>query len=435
MTRITGMVVHDLRFPTSDLLDGSDAMNPDPDYSAAYVALSTDDSALTGHGMTFTIGRGNELCCAAIEAFRDHVVGRDLDELEHAPGAFWRDLAGDSQLRWVGPEKGVVHLATAAVVNAVWDLFARRAHQPLWHYLAGLSDDQIIEAVDFRHITDALTPDDARHLLHSAEAGREARERALLADGYPAYITSAGWLGYPDDLLRSRCREALADGWNDLKIKVGRDLDDDIRRTRILREELGPGRRLLIDANQVWDVDQAIDWVRALKDAEPWWIEEPTSPDDILGHARIAQAVRPIRVATGEHCHNRVMFKQFFQAGAIDIAQIDGCRLGGVNEVIAVLLLAAKFGVPVCPHAGGVGLCQHVQHFSMFDLLRVSGRSDDRMIEYAGHLHEHFVEPLRVSGGRYHAPSAPGVGVEMKPEAIAAYRFPDGDVWKARLGA
>lgn len=432
MTRITDMVVHDLRFPTSDLLDGSDAMNPDPDYSAAYVELHTDDPALRGHGMTFTIGRGNELCCAAIDAFRDHVVGRSIDDLQADPGAFWRDLAGDSQLRWVGPEKGVVHLGTAAVVNAVWDLFARRAGQPLWKYLSGLTGPQIVAAIDFRHISDALTPDEALALLRDAEPGCDAREAALLENGYPAYITSAGWLGYPADLLRSRTREAIAHGWNDLKIKVGRDLDDDVRRTRILREELGPDRRLLIDANQVWDVDEAIDWVLALGAAEPWWIEEPTSPDDVLGHARIAQAVRPIRVATGEHCHNRIMFKQFFQADAIDIAQIDGCRLGGVNEVLAVLLLAAKFGVPICPHAGGVGLCQHVQHFSMFDLLRVSGRSDDRMIEYAGHLHEHFVEPLRVSAGRYHAPTAPGFGVEMKAESIAAHRYPDGDVWRAR---
>jgi L-fuconate dehydratase len=435
MTRITGMVVHDLRFPTSDLLDGSDAMNPDPDYSAAYVELHTDDPRLTGHGMTFTIGRGNELCCAAIEAFRDHVVGRDLDVLESDPGVFWRDLAGDSQLRWVGPEKGVVHLATAAVINAVWDLFATRAGEPLWRYLADLPAERIVAAIDFRHISDALTPDEALGLLRAAEPGRAEREQQLLDEGYPAYITSAGWLGYPDELLRSKCREALADGWTDLKIKVGRDLDDDIRRTRILREELGPERRLLIDANQVWDVDEAIDWVKALAGAEPWWIEEPTSPDDIHGHARIAEAVRPIRVATGEHCHNRIMFKQFFQADAIDIAQIDGCRLGGVNEVLAVLLLAAKYDVPVCPHAGGVGLCQHVQHFSMFDFLRVSARLDDRMIEYAGHLHEHFVEPLRVAGGRYHAPLAAGFGLEIKQASISANRFPDGDVWRARRDA
>ncbi|MEY2426140.1 MAG: L-fuconate dehydratase [Actinomycetota bacterium] len=432
--RITGVSVHDLRFPTSDLLDGSDAMNPDPDYSAAYVVLETSEPSLTGHGMTFTIGRGNEICCAAIEAMAPHVIGRDLDELEADPGGFWRSIAGDSQLRWLGPEKGVIHLATAAVVNAVWDLCARRANKPLWKYLADLPAEQLVAAVDFRHISDALTPDEALAMLKANDATVAEREAVLRAEGYPAYITSAGWLGYPDDLIRTKTREALADGWDALKMKVGRDRADDVRRTRILREELGPDRRLLIDANQVWDVDEAISWTLDLKDAAPWWIEEPTSPDDILGHARIAQAVHPIRVATGEHCHNRIMFKQFFQAGGMDIAQIDGCRLGGVNEVIAVLLLAAKFGVPVCPHAGGIGLCQHVQHFSMFDYLRVSARLDDRMLEYAGHLHEHFVTALDVRGGRYMAPTDAGFGLEMKAESLAAFAFPEGIVWTTRGG-
>ncbi|HVT75859.1 MAG TPA: enolase C-terminal domain-like protein [Acidimicrobiales bacterium] len=430
--RITGMSVHDLRFPTSDLLDGSDAMNPDPDYSAAYVVLTTDDPALTGHGMTFTIGRGTEVCCAAIEAMRHCVIGRDLDDLEADTGAFWRSIAGDSQLRWLGPEKGVIHLATAAVVNAVWDLFARRAGKPLWKYLADLPAEAIVRAVDFRHISDAITREEALGMLQATEADVAAREADLRANGYPAYITSAGWLGYPDDLIRSKTRDALADGWNALKMKVGRDRDDDIRRTLVLREELGPDRMLLIDANQVWDVDEAIEWTKALHAANPWWIEEPTSPDDILGHARIAQAVHPVRVATGEHCHNRIMFKQFMQAGGMDIAQIDGCRLGGVNEVIAVLLLAAKFRVPVCPHAGGIGLCQHVQHFSMFDYLRVSGRCDDRMIEYAGHLHEHFVTELQVHDGRYWAQTDPGFGLELKADSVRDYAFPNGAVWAAR---
>jgi L-fuconate dehydratase len=429
--RITGLQAYDLRFPTSDLLDGSDAMNPDPDYSAAYVVLETD-SDLRGHGMTFTIGRGTEVCVAAIEAMRHCVVGRDLDELEGDPGGFWRSIAGDSQLRWLGPEKGVIHLATAAVVNAVWDLFARRAGKPLWKYLADLPAERLVAAVDFRHISDALTRDEALDILRTSETDMAAREADLLANGYPAYITSAGWLGYPDDLIRSKTREALTDGWNALKMKVGRDLQDDVRRTNILREELGPDRMLLIDANQVWDVDEAIEWTRALADARPWWIEEPTSPDDILGHARIAQAVHPIRVATGEHCHNRIMFKQFMQSGGMDIAQIDGCRLGGVNEVIAVLLLAAKFGVPVCPHAGGIGLCQHVQHFSMFDYLRVSGRCDDRMIEYAGHLHEHFVTALDVHDGRYWAPTDAGFGLELRADSVRDYAFPGGAIWTAR---
>jgi L-fuconate dehydratase len=432
MTKITGLRTYDLRFPTSDLLDGSDAMNPDPDYSAAYVVLETSEPGLRGHGMTFTIGRGTEVCVAAIEALRHCVIGRDLDELEADTGAFWRSIAGDSQLRWLGPEKGVVHLATAAVVNAVWDLFARRANKPLWKYLADLPAERIVAAVDFRHISDALSRTEALDILKATEASMGQSEAELCAHGYPAYITSAGWLGYPDDLIRSKTREALADGWDALKMKVGRDRDDDIRRTRILREELGPDRMLLIDANQVWDVDEAIAWTLALRDAQPWWIEEPTSPDDILGHARIANAVHPIRVATGEHCHNRIMFKQFFQAGGMDIAQIDGCRLGGVNEVIAVLLLAAKFGVPVCPHAGGIGLCQHVQHFSMFDYLRVSGRNDDRMIEYAGHLHEHFVTALNVHDGRYWAQTDAGFGLELKAESVRDYEFPTGAVWVAR---
>jgi L-fuconate dehydratase len=431
VTTITEMSTYDLRFPTSDLLDGSDAMNPDPDYSAAYVVLETD-SDLRGHGMTFTIGRGTEVCVAAIEAMRHCVVGRDLDELEADPGAFWRSIAGDSQLRWLGPEKGVIHLATAAVVNAVWDLFARRANKPLWKYLADLPAETLVSAVDFRHISDAITPGEALAMLKATEATAADREATLLRDGYPAYITSAGWLGYPDDLIRAKTREALADGWNALKMKVGRDREDDIRRTRILREELGPDRMLLIDANQVWDVDEAISWTQALAGARPWWIEEPTSPDDILGHAHIAQAVHPIRVATGEHCHNRIMFKQFMQAGGMDIAQIDGCRLGGVNEVIAVLLLAAKFGVPVCPHAGGIGLCQHVQHFSMFDYLRVSGRCDDRMIEYAGHLHEHFVTALQVHNGRYWAQTDAGFGLEVKADSVRDYAFPHGAIWTAR---
>jgi L-fuconate dehydratase len=430
--RIIDMKVYDLRFPTSDLLDGSDAMNPDPDYSAAYVVLETSEPGLTGHGMTFTIGRGTEVCCAAIEAMRHCVVGRDLDELEADTGAFWRSIAGDSQLRWLGPEKGVIHLATAAVVNAVWDLFARRAGKPLWKYLADLPAEQLVAAVDFRHISDALTREEALDMLRASEADMAAREADLLANGYPAYITSAGWLGYPDDLIRAKTREALAAGWTALKMKVGRDLQDDVRRTNILREELGPDHRLLIDANQVWDVDEAIDWTLTLRGADPWWIEEPTSPDDILGHARIAEAVHPIRVATGEHCHNRIMFKQFMQAGGMDIAQIDGCRLGGVNEVIAVLLLAAKFGVPVCPHAGGIGLCQHVQHFSMFDYLRVSGRCDDRMIEYAGHLHEHFVTALDVHDGRYWAQTDAGFGLELHAESVRDYVFPGGAIWTAR---
>ena len=432
MTRITDLVVRDVRFPTSELLDGSDAMNPDPDYSAACVEVQTDDPGLRGFGMTFTIGRGNELCCAAIDAFRSHVVGRRLDDLEADLGSIATALTSDSQLRWLGPEKGVVHLATAALVNAQWDLLARRAGQPLWKYLADLSPEQIVSAVDFRHMTDALTSGEARDLLTAKVSTRPDREAQLRAEGYPAYITSAGWLGYDDEKVRRQCEAALSDGWTALKMKVGRDPVDDLRRGALLRELIGPECRLMLDANQVWDVHDAIAQTEALAEIDPYWIEEPTSPDDILGHARVRAAIRPIRVATGEHCHNRVMFKQLFQAEAIDVCQLDGCRLGGVNEVIAVLLLAAHFGVPVCPHAGGVGLCEHVQHFSMFDFIAVSGSLDGRMIEYADHLHEHMVQRLVVEGGRYRAPEGPGLGVEFEPDSLATYCYPGGSYWVSR---
>ncbi len=430
--KIVDLVVHDVRFPTSEFLDGSDAMNPDPDYSAAYVELRTDDPELTGWGMTFTIGRGNELCGAAIEAFRPHVVGRTLDDLEADLGSIATDLTSDSQLRWLGPEKGVVHLATAALVNAQWDLLARRAGQPLWKFLGDLTPEQVVSAVDFRHLTDVLTPAAALELLRRQVDGKAEREAQLRADGYPAYITSAGWLGYDDDKIRAQCQEAIADGWIAFKMKVGRDLADDVRRAQLIREQIGPDRLLMLDANQVWDVPEAITNVQALSVVDPYWIEEPTSPDDVLGHAAVRAAVAPVRVATGEHCHNRVMFKQMFQAGAIDVCQLDGCRLGGVNEVIAVLLLAAQHDVPVCPHAGGIGLCEHVQHFSMFDYVAVSGSLDGRMTEYADHLHEHMVQRLVVEDGRYRAPTGPGLGVELEPASLARYRYPDGEHWSGR---
>lgn len=438
--RITRLLARDVRFPTSDFAHGSDAMNPDPDYSAAVAILETDGESseetrsgvLSGHGLTFTIGRGNEICVAAIRAFERHLVGRDLDEIEADLGAFWRTLAGDSQLRWLGPEKGVIHLALAAVVNAVWDVLTRRAGKPLWKYLADLSPAEIVRAVDFRHITDALTPEQAIDWLEGKQAGRAAREAELLDHGYPAYVTSAGWLGYDEATIRQRCREAIANGWQHFKIKVGADREQDIQRCRIIREEIGTERRLMVDANQVWEIDQAIEWMQALAIFDPWWIEEPTSPDDILGHARIAQAVRPIGVATGEHCHNRVMVKQLLQAGAVDFLQIDGCRLGGINEVIAALLLAARFDVPVCPHAGGVGLCEHVQHFSAFDYIAVSGSLENRITEFADHLHEHFVQPVVVRDGHYVLPQQSGLGAEMHAESMNRFEFPDGAEWRAR---
>lgn len=432
MPEITELFARDVRFPTSDALDGSDAMNPDPDYSAAQAVVRTSDERLTGHGMTFTIGRGNEVATAAIQAYAPFVVGLDLDEIEADLGAFWRRLAGDSQLRWLGPEKGVMHLALAAVVNAVWDLLALRRGVPLWKYLSDMSPEEIVRAVDFRHITDALTPEQALELLEKKREGRAAREAELARDGYPAYLTSAGWLGYDDAKIQKLCREAIAAGWNHFKIKVGGDPADDVRRARVVRTEIGPDRKLMLDANQVWDVDEAIAAMADLAQFDPWWIEEPTSPDDVLGHARIAEAVRPVGVATGEHCQNRVVFKQLMQARAIDFVQIDGCRLGGVNEVIAVLLLAAKYELPVCPHAGGVGLCEHVQHFSIFDYIAVSGSLESRLIEYAEHLHEHFVNPIDVREGRYRLPRAAGFGLEMKAASVEDHAYPDGRVWRAR---
>jgi L-fuconate dehydratase len=394
------------------------------------ILRTSADDRLEGHGLAFTIGRGNELCVAAIASLAPFVRGISVDEIASDPAAFWNSLTGDSQLRWLGPEKGVVHMATAAIVNAAWDLLAKRAGKPLWKYLADLSPAEIVRCVPFRHITDALTPDEALAILERAAAGKSERERALLRTGYPAYTTSAGWLGYTDEKLQRLCREGLRDGWTHFKMKVGRNLDDDVRRAGILRAEIGPQCRLMMDANQVWDVGQAIDWMRELARFEPWWIEEPTSPDDVLGHAAIARAIDPIGVATGEHCHNRVMFKQLLQTQAIAFCQIDAARLGGVNEVLAVLLMAAKFGVPVCPHAGGVGLCEYVQHLSMFDYLAVSGSMDGRVIEYVDHLHEHFVHPVRIEAGRYLAPSAPGFSIQIKPASLDAHEYPSGAVWQ-----
>jgi L-fuconate dehydratase len=429
---IVAMDVLDVRFPTSRNLDGSDAMNLDPDYSAAYVIVRTDAPAgPEGHGLTFTIGRGTEIVVAAVEALRPLVVGRRTDELFADMGDFWRTLVGDSQLRWIGPEKGVIHLATAAVVNAVWDLFAKTAGKPLWKLICDMTPEEQVALVDFRYITDALPPERALERLRSLAATRADREAELLRDGYPAYSTSVGWLGYDDDKIRRLCREALAEGWSAFKLKVGADIDDDRRRAAIVREEIGPERILAVDANQRWGVGEAIAWMDQLREFDPYWIEEPTSPDDILGHAAIARGVAPIRVATGEHVHNRVMFKQLLQADAIAVCQIDACRLGGVNEVLAVLLMAAEFGVPVCPHAGGVGLCELVQHLAIIDYVCISGSLDGRMIEFVDHLHEHFVHPVRIRDARYVVPMQPGYSAEILPESLAQYRFPDGEAWQA----
>jgi L-fuconate dehydratase len=432
MGTITAVDVLDVRFPTSRSLDGSDAMNPDPDYSAAYVIVRTDaGDGLEGHGLTFTIGRGTEVVVAAVDALRPLVLGRSTDDLFGDMGAFWRQLVGDSQLRWIGPEKGVIHLATAAVVNAVWDLFAKTQGKPLWKLLVDMTPDEIVGLIDFRYIADALPPERALERLRALAPRRAEREAELRRDGYPAYTTSVGWLGYDDDKIRRLCREALADGWTRFKLKVGADVEDDRRRARIVREEIGPDAMMAVDANQRWGVDEAIGWMARLAEFDPYWVEEPTSPDDILGHATIARAVAPIRVATGEHVHNRVMFKQFLQAGGLSVCQIDAARLGGVNEVLAVLLMAAEYGVPVCPHAGGVGLCELVQHLAAFDYIAISGELDGRMIEYVDHLHEHFLDPVVIRDARYVLPNRPGYSAEMRPESLARYRFPDGDEWRA----
>jgi L-fuconate dehydratase len=420
----------DIRTPTSRSLAGSDAMHVDPDYSAAYVVLGTDHpDGLEGHGMTFTIGRGNEVCVKAVEALMPLIVGQTLEAITADFAGFWRRLTGDTQLRWIGPEKGAIHLATAAIVNAVWDLHAKVEGKPVWRLVADMTPEQIVACVDFRYLSDALTPDEALQILRRAAGTRAARIAEMQRDGYPAYITSAGWMGYDDDRVRALCRAALRAGWTRFKIKVGRDGGENVRRCALVREEIGADAWLMLDANQAWDVPEAIAHMRPLAQFRPLWIEEPTSPDDILGHATIRRAIRPIGVATGEHGANRVMFKQLLQAGAIDFCQFDNCRLGGLNEALAVLLLAAKFGVPVCPHAGGLGLCEYVQHVSLIDYLCVSGSHENRAVEFADHLHEHFLHPVVVRHGRYLPPSAPGFSIEMHPASLAEFAFPDGAAW------
>jgi L-fuconate dehydratase len=430
MTKILGFDTYDVRFPTSRRLDGSDAMNPSPDYAAAYLVLRTDAAdGLAGHAHVFTIGRGNDVQLAAIRALEPFLAGRDLDETLGDLGGLSRLLTGDSPLRWLGPERGVVHMAIGAVLNACWDLAARRAGKPLWRLLAELSPADLVGLVDFRYLTDALTPDEALELLEHGAAGKAERAGILRREGYPAYATTPGWLGYSDERLAELCARAVADGFATVKLKVGARLDDDIRRGQIARAVVGDEAGIALDANQVWDVPTAISWVRALAPVRPEWIEEPTSPDDILGLARIRREVSPARVATGEHVANRVIFKQLLQADAIDIMQIDACRVAGVNENIANLLLAAKFGIPVCPHAGGVGLCEIVQHLAMFDYVALSGTTDGRAIEWIDHLHEQFVTPAAVSGGRYLAPTQPGASTELRPESLAEFSFPSGPAW------
>jgi L-fuconate dehydratase len=429
---ITRVEVIDLRFPTSREHIGSDAVNLDPDYSAAYCILYTD-SGLEGHGLTFTAGRGTELVVEALKYLSRVLPGRRLDAITSDMNALYLEVTGDTQFRWLGPEKGVIHLACGALMNAVWDLYAKDEGKPVWKLLADMSPKEIVSAIDFRYISDALTKADALEILERGKEGQAKRLEILERKGYPAYTTSAGWFGFSDEKIRGLCREGLADGWRDFKLKVGGNPVDDLRRGRIVREEIGDGNRLMVDANQKWGVEEAIVRIGQLAELNPWWVEEPTNPDDILGHARIRREVAPLRIATGEHCHNAVMFKQLMQAGAIDVCQIDSCRVAGVNENLAILLMAAKFGVPVCPHAGGVGLCEYVQHLSMFDFLGVSCSMDDRLIEFVDHLHEHFRDPVRVHRGHYLVPTAPGYSIEIFRESLEDYAYPNGVMWKEEM--
>ena len=430
MSQITEVEVIDLRFPTSLSLDGSDAMNPDPDYSAAYLIVSTDGQpAEAGHGFVFTIGRGNDIQTEAIRVIAETLIGRNVEAIIDDMGGFWKELVHDSQMRWLGPEKGVSHMAIGAVVNAMWDLKAKRAGMPLWQLLASMSPQELLDLVDLRYLSDFMSGDDALAILQKAEAGKAARMQELREVGYMAYTTSPGWLGYSDEKLARLCQEAIDDGIEQIKLKVGGNRDDDIRRLRIAREVCGPDFPIAVDANQHWDAAEAVDWLAALEEFDLRWVEEPTSPDDILAHAYIQKHISPIPVATGEHCQNRILFKQFLQADALRVMQIDATRVAGVNENIANLLLAAHAGVPVCPHAGGVGLCELVQHMSMFDFVAVSGTMEGRCIEFVDHLHEHFVTPVDVHSGRYWAPSAPGAGAEISPESLRSFAFPEGPKW------
>lgn len=426
---IVGYEVKDIRFPTSKTLDGSDAMNTDPDYSAAYLILKTNIPSLEGHGLTFTIGRGNDICVEAIRAFMPMVVGKRLTAITNNMSAFWNTLNGDSQLRWLGPEKGVMHISMGAVVNAIWDLFAKSQNKPLWRLIADMSPEELVACVDFTYITDVITPEKALLNLRKLAATKKERIQQLESNGYPAYTTSVGWLGYSDEKIKRLCKEAIAEGWTHMKMKVGSNLEDDIRRATVIREEIGQERFLMMDANQKWDVKEAIKNMEFLRNFDPLWIEEPTSPDDILGHKAIGEAIYPVKIATGEHCQNRVMFKQFMSSGALDYCQIDSCRLGGVNEVLAVLMMANELKIPVCPHAGGVGLCEYVQHLAMIDYICISGSMDGRVVEYVDHLHEHFEDPVEIRNAAYVVPQAAGYSITMKLESQEEYSYPKGKYW------
>ncbi len=429
---ITSIRAIDIRFPTSEQLDGSDALNKDPDYSAAYLELETAKGK-RGFSLIFTIGRGNDLCCQAVKSMQHLVVGRCFDEIKSNISVFYDELRSDSQLRWLGPDKGIIHMAAGGIVNAVWDMWARDEGKPVWRLLADMSPEEFVDCLDFRYVSDVLTRDEALEIVAANAAAKEERIRHLENAGYPAYTTSAGWLGYSDEKLRRLCKASVDQGFKHIKLKVGESIEDDVRRCAIARETIGPDIKLMIDANQVWEVDQAIEWLKHLQPFSPWFVEEPTSPDDILGHKKIRQAIAPMQVATGEHCQNRILFKQYIESDAIDIVQIDACRLAGINEILTVYMIAAKYGKPVYPHAGGVGLCEYVQHLSMIDYVQISGEIDNRVIEFVDHLHEHFEDPCVVVDGAYQAPSQPGFSIKMHNASIERFAYPDGAEWRSRL--
>jgi len=427
--KIISASVSDVRFPTSRMLDGSDAMNQDPDYSAAYLEFSTDDPQLSGHSLVFTIGRGNDIQIGAIKALTGKIVGLTVENAFAQIGKISRELSSDSQLRWLGPDVGVFHMGAGAVLNALWDLFAKWRKVPLWKLLADMSPEEIVGAIDFRYISDALTPEEALSILKKAEGAKAKNEELLLKEGLQAYTTTPGWLGYTDEKMLSLTQAAVNDGFKLIKYKCGLSLDDDKRRLKKVRELVGPNFDIAIDANQVWDVDQAIKWVNQLKEFNLRWIEEPTHPEDVVGHARIAKEIAPTPVATGEMANNRMIFKQLLQLNAISVMQIDATRVAGVNENLANILMAAKYGIPVCPHAGGVGLCEMVQHLAMFDAVAVTGSHTKRVVEFVDHLHQHFKTPVKVVNGHYMAPTDTGSGAEMLQSSITEFLFPNGTYW------
>ncbi len=429
MITVTDATVTDLRFPTSRNLDGSDAMNPDPDYSAAYLRLATSESALTGHGFVFTIGRGNDIQAAAVGAVAQRLVGRDVDGLVEDPGAVNRELSWDSQLRWLGPDKGVMHMAIGAVMSAVWDLRARREGRPLWSALAALEPAEIVDLVDWTYIADFVDPGRAREVLEDRRPEREARIDEFRRDGLAAYATTPGWLGYSDEKLVRLCHEAVADGFTTIKLKVGADVGDDRRRLRLAREAVGPDVAIAVDANQRWSVPEAIAAIGELREFDLRWVEEPTHPDDVVGHAAIAEAVRPVPIATGEMLASPTLAKQLIQLGGVQILQIDATRMGGPHDLLASVLMAAAAGVDVIPHAGGVGLCEAVQHIAFFNAICVAADTRGLSLEYVDHLHEHFTDPVEVSNGRYRLPTRPGASTEFQPGTELTFGYPDGAEW------